>query len=178
MNRLQKAAILLSLVESLGKKGSWCGETHVQKATYFLQELLNVPLEYDFILYKYGPYSFDMDSELTQLQGDDFLRLVSQPLPYGPSLKPGLASEELRKRFPKTIKKYNSKTKFIAKKLGPKQVSELERLATALFVTKEYGRNEKERAKHLCSLKPHVNLKDAEEAIQFVDSLADEAQST
>lgn len=28
----------------------WCGETHLQKAIYFLQTLLNVPTDFDYIL--------------------------------------------------------------------------------------------------------------------------------
>ena len=43
MKRLQSNAVLLSLIDNLQAKGSWCGETHVQKATYFIQELFGVP---------------------------------------------------------------------------------------------------------------------------------------
>lgn len=65
MKRLQRDAVILSLIENLRAKGSWCGETHIQKATYFVQELLRVPLEFEFVLYKHGPYSFDLSDELT-----------------------------------------------------------------------------------------------------------------
>ena len=64
MNRLQRAAVVVSLVKALEKNGSWCGDTHVQKGTFILQELLHVPLEFAFSLYKYGPYSFDLNDEL------------------------------------------------------------------------------------------------------------------
>ena len=37
MERLQKAAILTELADQLRREGSWCGHTHMQKATYFLQ---------------------------------------------------------------------------------------------------------------------------------------------
>ena len=56
MERLQRASILLRLNEELRKSGSWAGETHMQKATFFLQELLAVPLGFDFVLYKHGPF--------------------------------------------------------------------------------------------------------------------------
>ena len=75
MKRLQQAAILVSLIEALEKKDSWCGETNVQKATYFLQELFGVPLGFKFILYKYGPYSFDLSEKLTYLCADSILDL-------------------------------------------------------------------------------------------------------
>ena len=60
MKKSQRDAVLLSLVGEMINKGSWCGETHIQKAAYFLQVLLEVPLEFDFILYKHGPFSFDL----------------------------------------------------------------------------------------------------------------------
>ena len=43
MNPFEQASVVLSLAESLRKRGSWTGETHVQKAMYFLQELLKFP---------------------------------------------------------------------------------------------------------------------------------------
>jgi len=35
MNTLQRAALLTELADKLRQQGSWCGETHLQKATYF-----------------------------------------------------------------------------------------------------------------------------------------------
>ncbi len=55
--------------------GSWCGETHVQKCVYFLQQLLKVPMEFNCIMYKHGPYSFDLNDELAFFKGSEFLEL-------------------------------------------------------------------------------------------------------
>jgi hypothetical protein len=63
MNRLQRAALLTELADKLREQGSWCGETHLQKATYFLQTLRLVPTGYDFILSKFGPFAFDLAEE-------------------------------------------------------------------------------------------------------------------
>jgi len=78
MDRLRKAALQTRLIEQLRKEGSWCGETHVQKATLFLQDLMRVPLELEFILYKHGPFSFDLRSELTSLRADELVKLEPQ----------------------------------------------------------------------------------------------------
>ena len=43
MERLKKAAVVTTLVDQLRDEDSWCGETHVQKAVYFLQSLFDVP---------------------------------------------------------------------------------------------------------------------------------------
>ena len=42
MKRSQKLALLTLLNREMLSRGSWCGETHIQKATFFLQELLGV----------------------------------------------------------------------------------------------------------------------------------------
>jgi hypothetical protein len=67
------------------------GETHMQKATFFLQELIKVPLGFEFLLYKHGPFSFDLRDELTFMRAQGFLRLEPQ-YPYGPTLVGGEVS--------------------------------------------------------------------------------------
>ena len=44
MNEDQRTAVTLSLMDALHQQGSWCGETHIQKALYFLQELAHVAM--------------------------------------------------------------------------------------------------------------------------------------
>ena len=88
MESFQRASILLTLNEELRRAGSWAGETHMQKAAFFLQELMHVSMGFDFILYKHGPFSFDLRDELTFMRAQAFLRLEPQ-YPYGPTLVEG-----------------------------------------------------------------------------------------
>ncbi|MGH9403507.1 MAG: hypothetical protein ACRD2P_15535 [Terriglobia bacterium] len=178
MERLKRDSLIVSLIGSLKGKGSWCGETHVQKTAYFLQELLGVPLEFDFILYKHGPYSFDLSAALTQMRADGTVKLIPQ-WPYGPSLEPDTTSELLKKLYPKTIKKYDPQIQFTADKLGKKNVAELERLGTALYVTLDAPTVTKPgiRAKRIHKLKPHVPLDKALEAVNELDSIREAAES-
>ncbi|MGH9866045.1 MAG: hypothetical protein ACRD4H_11580, partial [Candidatus Acidiferrales bacterium] len=162
--------------DELCENDSWCGETHLQKATYFLQDLLQVPTDFDFILYKHGPFSFDLRDELTALRADCLLELRPQ-LPYGPSLVTTEAGHALEKQYPKTLKKHKKAIRFVAEQLGNKNVSELERLATALFVTLESGqRSTKERANEIHSLKPHVTEQSATSAVEEVDAIIESAK--
>ncbi len=124
MDRLQRAAVLLSLIDQLNAIGSWSGETHVQKTTYFLQELFDVPLGFAFVLYKHGPYSFNLNDEIADLRADNVLRLEPKP-PYGPGILPGAESDQIRQRFPKTMKTYRREIEFVAQRLGPMRVAEL-----------------------------------------------------
>ena len=169
MNRMARVAVLLSLVEVLKNNGSWCGETHIQKATYFLQQMLDGDLGHEFILYKHGPYSFDLSEELGRLRADNLLEVVPQHR-YGPQMLPGQAWDDLKQAFPKTLDRYAEKVIFLGQWLGNKRVAELERLATALYVTRELDVEEERRAEKIHELKPHVSLAEAQAAIQEIDA--------
>jgi hypothetical protein len=177
MDRLQRDVVILSLIENLKEKGSWCGETHIQKATYFLQELFDIPLGFEFILYKHGPFSFDLSDELTAMRADMLIKLQPQPRPYGHSLVPSNGSESIKKHFSSTLKKYDHNLQFVANKFRDRGVAELERLATALYVTQEIipdGSSDL-RAKCIIELKPHVNMEEARAAVKEVDEIIRES---
>ena len=178
MNRLQVAALLTHLIHRMRDHGSWCGETHVQKSTYLAQQLAGVPLGFDFILYKHGPFSFDLRDELTSLRADGLLHLEPQRFPYGPKFKITDDAHRLQRKFPKTIKKHLDALEFVAERLAEKQVDELERLATALFAKSYFGdMDDHERAAWINQKKPHVSVDDALGALAEVDELERELNS-
>jgi uncharacterized protein YwgA len=173
----QRQAVLLALIQRLRKKGSWCGETHIQKSAYFLQELLGVPLELNVVFYKHGPYSFDLSDVITSLRGDELLTVIPRGS-YGPTLLPTENVQKLLARFPITMKKYSPAIRFVSDRLGPKNVAELERLSTALYVIGELPNSSMDRrAREINRLKPHVSIDDATAALQAVESMRAEIDS-
>jgi hypothetical protein len=170
MNTLEKASVILKLATAMREKGSWMGETHLQKATYFLQELLGVPLEFDFVLYKHGPFSFDLRAFLTYMNSEEFVAWQAQP-PYGPSLKLGEMGDALLDQFGGHTALYEEKIQFVADWLGNKNVAELERVATALYVTTEEGLEGNSRASRIMELKPHVNGLQSQAAVEELDAM-------
>ena len=174
MKRSQRAAILTLLNREMLRKGSWCGETHIQKATFFLQDLLGVGAGFDFILYRHGPFSFDLRDELSSMQADDLLELAVRREGYGPTYMPTPFSQTFLERFPKTTARYLEQIRFIADELSDKGVAELERLATAFFIADREGVSDTARRAHrLVELKPHVSLSDARAACEQVDLLVE-----
>ena len=176
MDRLKRAALLTRLMERLRQEGSWCGETHVQKATLFLQDLMHVPLGFDFILYKHGPFSFDLRDEITSLRADELVNLEPQR-PYGPRIATTERSKYIQGLYSKTLEKYDHGISFVADKLGNKGVEDLERLATALYLTQraESGTSIEKRAEKLAALKPHIARNDAVVATMEVDKIIAQA---
>ena len=180
MERLNRAAIVISLADKLRAAGSWCGETHIQKAFYILQDLLDVPTNFEFILYKHGPFSFELSNELTSLRGEEHLKLEPQAPPYGPRYAPTQLSERLVKACSDTVADFNRQMKFVADVIDGRTVADLERLATALYVTKcrkEHNGSVKERAECLNCLKPHISVQVAVKAVEEVDRLKAELQA-
>lgn len=178
MERIERDAILLALLGQLRAEGSWCGETHMQKAAFFLQDLMRVPISFDFILYKHGPFSFDLRDELTAMRADGILVLQSQE-PYGPSLIVGPSAADIEKRHKGTVKQYQKQIAFVAASLGNKQVVELERLATAQFVIQQSGgaSDPNALARRISALKPHIAPELAVEAVNEVRELGAKASS-
>ena len=177
MAHLSTQALLLHLLERMKEKGSWSGETHLQKAVYVAQEVLGVPFGFDFILYKHGPFSFDLRDALAEMQADRFIGQVFQAYPYGPTLKPDANAPALKDRFPKTIATHRSKIDFVADALSPYRAAELEGLATAIYVTRKSGTNDRrQRANALRAAKPHIDVQDAQRFVELADDLLSKAE--
>ncbi len=171
MERLQRASIIIDLIDKLAKNGSWCGETHIQKAIYFLQALTNVPMEFDFILYKHGPFSFDLRDELTAMRAYRLIEIELRP-PYGPGLFPTKSGTNVHDHFPKTVNKYSRELTFVAKYLGDKGVAELERMGTALYVSlRNKNADIRTKVSTIHRMKRHVSEESAHLALQEVEKM-------
>jgi uncharacterized protein YwgA len=172
MNTMQRRAVLLSLIYQMHSKGSGCGETHIQKATYFLQELLGVPLDLNVILYRHGPYSFDLSTELTALRAEQMLAVVPRDRRYRPTLVVTDVGQQFILLYSKTVGQYKPAIEFVAKRLGGKNVKELERLATALFVLRMFTDiSASDGASKVTELKPHVSLNEAAQSLQELQQI-------
>lgn len=172
MDKQERYALLAALMKQLQKSGSWCGETHLQKAVYLAQELLHVPFQYDFRLYKHGPYSFDLRDELASMRADDALQRCPQAYPYGPILGPTERAERAITDCSALVKEHDHPFTFVAEWFGHRDVKQLERLATAYLVTREMpaGAPQHDRAERLHVLKPHISIESAIEADRMVSA--------
>lgn len=179
MNRLAQDAVLAGLARRLEERGSWSGETHIQKAAYLLRELFRVPFHFDFILYKHGPFSFGLRDELASMRSDRLVDRVPQGPRYGPRMLVTDRGRELEGRFARTMARYGEALDWIVARVGDRGVLELERLATALWVSRqvEGGGSIDDRAAALIQLKPHVSEDGARKAIEEIDRLIDSSHS-
>jgi hypothetical protein len=56
LSHSSRYALILDLIKKLRAKGSWCGETHIQKAAFIIQHISKSRMGYKFVIYKHGPY--------------------------------------------------------------------------------------------------------------------------
>ncbi|MCE9554600.1 MAG: hypothetical protein K8T91_14680 [Planctomycetes bacterium] len=178
MTTLKRSAILLRLVRDMRAHGSWCGETHVQKAVYLLQDVAGADSAFDFVLYKHGPFSFELRDQLTSMRADDLLELLVQPQPYGPKLAPAQNADKIEAKFPNTIARNKKAIDFIADAIADRGVAELERLATAVYVVRRDlpDADNRERAQRLSEIKPHISIDQAKEAVGEAEAVIQKAQ--
>jgi hypothetical protein len=171
-----RQAIIISMIEALEARGSWCGETHIQKCAYVLQEGLNVPLDLQFFLYKHGPFAFDLRETLGEMRANLLIDIESRA-PYGSKIFVSEEGRLLRDGFPKTVAAYDRQLSFVSDRLAGLGVAALERLGTALFVLREdHDRSIEAQAQRITDLKPHVNPDLAYHAINQMIELLDDAK--
>lgn len=162
-------AIVGQVVRQLTDNGSWCGETHVQKAAYVAKEVFSVPLSAEFVLYKHGPFSFDLNGLLSSMRADKVISLVPQGN-YGPSIKIEPAMDFVFRRFAEQLSGSIGNIEKVARFFGSKNVADLERFATAIFVTlRRSTESAEDRAAELNHLKSHIPLALALQAVEEAD---------
>lgn len=172
----RQLALVVGLVDRMQEAGSWTGETHVQKCMYFLKQVAGVPVEYNYVLHKHGPYSFELHEDVLSMLIAQVLDVQRRP-PYGSSFRVGRFGRRLMDRFPKTLGAHDAPLGFVAEKLSEKGVVELERLATAAYVSaKHTDWTVSKRAKEVRRLKPNISASAAKDAVRETDELMAEAR--
>lgn len=172
MTTSREMLLIGGVVSALRARKSWTGETHVQKTCFVAKVKRGVPFESDFVLYKHGPYSFDLNMSIGHMLSRGLLVTQSNP-GYGPSfgvnealwraLDCGLSG--IFSQFKETIDD-------VAASMARKNVSELEKTATAVFVNAEYSQSSKdERASIITKIKPHISYTDAFASIEEAERI-------
>lgn len=160
---MTKHRLLLAVIERLISYGSWTGKTHVQKTAFLLDTAKKLEMPFNFVLYKHGPYSFDIENELQEMRSYGAIDSVSVP-GYGVTLKPSQNAEWLKTQEMLT-EEQEQQIKRMCEFVRARNVTELERLATAAWIrTREHLTDPESIAMRLHELKPHVSVADALEA--------------
>jgi uncharacterized protein YwgA len=166
----RRATVLAELIKALHAANSWCGETHIQKAVFLLQNFGQRGLDYDFVLYKHGPYSFDLAADIASLRGANLLEFAFRVDGYGPSVQLTALGVSILLKDTKFVAPMLPLIKFIANWLGPHDVRYLERVATAYFIRQQNPHDEPYAlAARLREVKPHISEQESILAVRQLE---------
>ncbi|AEA46126.1 hypothetical protein Arcve_0085 [Archaeoglobus veneficus SNP6] len=157
---MKNSDLILYVVKKLNEVGSWAGNTHLQKIIYLIQSTCNIKL-YDFVLYHYGPYSFDLREDVDLLTISNYLERDVDEFGYHYRL-----SSVLEPSIPSEIR---DKVDRIVKVFGKAPTTLLELITTVDYVArKSPGKSDNEIVEIVKKIKPHFSERAIELALKWL----------
>jgi hypothetical protein len=135
--RWRRLALITALVERA--PGQMLGRTAIVKLVYLLQVFRRVATGYTFSLYSYGPFDSDVLNDLdsaASLKGLQ-VRTVSYAVGYGYEVRPGPAADYVKRQAASWLVQHSDDIDWVVQKFGGRSASELELLATLIYVDRE-----------------------------------------
>lgn len=138
----EKRMALISVLAEQSPKGA-IGRTGVMKLLYFLQILRDVPLDYRFTLYSYGPFDSDVLSDLADSEALGVVTAVIKQFSggYGYQITPGPNADWLQERAAEFLEQYETDIKWVMGEFGELNSGELELASTIVYVDQEAAEN-------------------------------------
>lgn len=125
-----KVGAIVALVQGVHRKTDKLGKIQLQKLVYFLQET-GVPLDYEFEIYHYGPFSFELSDQMNFWDSLGVLSIAADPTGYGFSINVGSHGSKYR-----IDNKYSPRIDYVVEKFGSDSPAKLEVKSTVHFVNK------------------------------------------
>ena len=167
----EPATWVLAAAEELNRNKSWTGRTHIHKLLFITKILRLAQPPFEFVVYDYGPYSFELDEEIINLEMVGHLDHSYRKPGYGPSYEPTLQGRTMAARLPGEPTKAISR---VARKLGESKSQELELLATCLWVErKEKVSTDEAIVSRVRELKPKYGKLEIQRKLKAARKLAD-----
>jgi uncharacterized protein YwgA len=154
-NRL---AVLTKLVKESPSQS--LGRTAIMKLAYFLTALRNVPLEYRFSLYSYGPFDSTVlrDVDFASTLGALRSRAVLYPTGYGYSIEPASDSDDVEALATDFLEAHQGDINWVIAEFGNLSAAELELASTVIYIDHEVRSapiTMDELARRVHDVKPH-----------------------
>lgn len=160
MVQMDRAALVAHLARSLDESEGYASSTHMKNCLFFLQERHGVDLGYEFVIHRFGPFSFELNADLAGFRREGILSVSSngggvryKPGPNAPALPAHLASA-------------GEAIEVLAKTYGLMDAQDLDVHATAFFVAKRLPEAKPEEiAGQVRRIKPRVSSEAVERAL-------------
>ena len=157
--------------ELASKSGRRFGRTALMKLCYFLQEVKEVPLNYDFSLYTYGPFDSEVLADLQTAEELNILATEFEQYPggYGYSIGVGQLADKVRRQAREFLLEHLEEIDWAAETLASKKPADLELASTIVFVFKEKPSSSDDTlVKLVRSVKPHFSDPEVRSQMQWL----------
>ena len=139
---LDSVALIARLVSRAPTKP---GRTALMKCLFFLVALRNLPLNYSFRLYTYGPFDSDVLDDLRYAEALGAVEgtLVAYPRGRGYVYTRGAKIEEVEKQAEEFLSQHEGSIDWVLKEFGNRSAIDLEMASTLVYVDRAMA-NEKD----------------------------------
>ncbi len=166
----RKADWVKAAFRCLHAKKSWCGRIHAHKLLAIGDLLGVIDQPFKFTLYQYGPYSFDLDSEIARLEAFGVLDVQFTKPGYGPRYTVVQDDCEGADKAFEGLER-------VAEKVGSWPSKKLELVSTCLWAAvKENMRGDEEIVNRVKALKPRYSKQEVQEALESAKGLQKDLQ--
>ena len=124
-------AIMAAVIHQMSQARRDIGKIQLQKLLYFLQNGLGVPLDYRFVMHHYGPYSVQIEDNLSIVRAVGAAQVSVDPEGYGYHITPG---ETDITAWTELVRPHAESISRVVETLGGHDAARLELLATIHFV--------------------------------------------
>lgn len=137
MKTIEAVSPQIAVITHLAKRidAGRLGRTSLMKLLYFLQEVKQVPLDYEFTLYSYGPFDSGVLSDLGTAESLQAVRsdveLFSGGYRY--KIQGGPEAEEYLKRGDAFLRQYREQIDWVVENFAKDSPSDLELLSTIAY---------------------------------------------
>lgn len=166
----ERYAVISEIASQLEARGRPLGKTALQKFVYFLQELKDVDVGYEFLLYTYGPFSAQLMQELDITEAMGGVDVDYDPQYNAYSIRPGQKPEAIRRRADEFLRNAGPALEAILDDFGHYGARDLEIRATIVYAERDAKRrgevlNEGQLRDTVYEIKPHFNPSEIRAAV-------------
>jgi|GEM_PF-3148695 len=167
---LDSGAWVAASAETLNEHGSWTGRIHMHKLLFVADVLELAKPPFEFVLYDYGPYSFDLDAEIIDAEMTGVVARSYPKSGYGPRYTPTLNGKEVARSLPNAQR---DALRQVARCFGGRTSQDLELIATCLWMERrEAVRADDEIVEHVRAAKPKYDEQTIEQALHDTRKIA------
>lgn len=156
MDKENRIKLLLHLINKLnkGKQKFRSGETTIQKLIYFIMRTKDVPFEYKYTLYDYGPYSFDLNDDIRFMEDSRMILKEPDLSGFGSRLLPNLEMKYVNESI-EEYTKYDGYMDQVVDEFKIRPAKSLALIATFMYVSEtQKPKNDEEFMELVSKIKP------------------------